>query len=74
MIVEYRVSQLLPCLKSLATLHIGVEARYGVLEKYCFWPQKMLVLSILLVLNNWKKKRENKIDFRERGECNTSDI
>ena len=52
-----------------------VEARYGVPEKYCFWPQKLSVLSILLVLNNSEKKLEKKkIDFGEWGDCSTSVI
>ena len=41
-------------LNQIPTLHarmvkdkiLWVEARYDVLEKYCFWPQKMSVLSI----------------------------
>ena len=49
-----------------------VEARYGVLEKYCFWPQKLSVLSILLVRNNSEKISEKKkIDFGEWGDYST---
>ena len=48
-------------------VYCQVEARYGVPEKYCFWPQKLSVLSILLVLNNSEKKSEKKKSILESG-------